>query len=87
MLGAGMLVAVVSCGRNQTDYEGVANNALNQAQLADVDANYDSDAKVIHVTGTVMSEADRQKAGDVVKQAVNDGTQVANEVTVKGGNT
>jgi osmotically-inducible protein OsmY len=37
------------------------------------------------VTGTVSSEADRQRAADVVQKAVSNKAQVANEVTVEGG--
>jgi osmotically-inducible protein OsmY len=53
--------------------------------LQAAEADYDSDAKVVHVTGTVASETDRQRAGDVVIAAVGTGAQVANEVTVQGG--
>ncbi len=83
LLTAGALVA--SCGRNEPDYEDVADRALDGAGLQAAEADYDADAKVIHVTGTVTSEADRQRAGDVVSAAVGSGAQVANEVTVQGG--
>ena len=83
LLTAGALVA--SCGRNEPDYEDVADRALDGAGLQAAEADYDADAKVIHVTGTVASEADRQRAGDVVSAAVGSGAQVANEVTVQGG--
>ena len=83
LLAAGALVA--SCGRNEPNYEDVADRALDGAGLQAAEADYDADAKVIHVTGTVTSEADRQRAGDVVSAAVGSGAQVANEVTVQGG--
>jgi osmotically-inducible protein OsmY len=83
LLAAGALVA--SCGRNEPNYEDVADRALDGAGLQAAEADYDADAKVIHVTGTVASEADRQRAGDVVSAAVGSGAQVANEVTVEGG--
>ena len=47
-----------------------------------VEANYDNDAKTIHLTGTVNTENERQRATDVVQKAVGNGAQVANEVTV-----
>jgi hypothetical protein len=47
-----------------------------------VDADYDNDAKTIHLTGTVNTENERQRAADVVQKAVGNGAQVANEVTV-----
>lgn len=83
LLTAGALVA--SCGRNEPDYEDVADRALDGAGLQAAEADYDADAKVIHVTGVVASETDRQRAGDVVSAAVGTGAQVANEVTVEGG--
>jgi osmotically-inducible protein OsmY len=47
-----------------------------------VEADYDNDAKTIHLTGTVNTENERQRAADVVQKAVGNGAQVANEVTV-----
>ncbi len=85
LLSAGLLVASVACGRNEPNYEDAANKALDQAKLDAVDADYDTKDRVVHVTGTVQSEVDRQRAGDVVQQAVADRAQVANEVTVAGG--
>jgi osmotically-inducible protein OsmY len=67
------------------DYEEQANKALDGANLDAVDADYDAGERVMHVTGTVSSESDRQRAGDIVEQAVNNGARVANEVTVAGG--
>ena len=81
------LLVTVACGPKDPNFEATANTALDNAQLADVDANYDDDAKVVHLTGTVASEGDRQRAGDIVRQAIVDGAQVANEVTVAGGHT
>lgn len=85
VLSMGAFVAGIACGPSRPDYEELANNALDQANLDDVTANYDGDADVVHVMGIVTSEADRQRAGDIVLQAVNHEAQVANEVTVAGG--
>jgi osmotically-inducible protein OsmY len=85
LVGVGLLVAVVSCGRNQPDYEERANEALDQANLSEVDADYDNSSGVVHVKGSVQSEDERQRAGEIVQKAVSDGAQVANEVTVAGG--
>jgi osmotically-inducible protein OsmY len=84
LLAAGA-IAATSCGRSETDFEEVADRALDNAGLTAAEADYDSDAKVVHLTGTVASESDRQRAGDVVIAAVGSGAQVANEVTVEGG--
>lgn len=80
----GVLAVTMACGA-EPDYERVANTALDNAKLSDVDADYDGSAKVVHLTGTVASESDRQHAGDVVQRALPEGAQIANEVTVAGG--
>jgi osmotically-inducible protein OsmY len=87
LAAGGVLLVTVACGPKEPNFEATANTALDNARLADVDANYDDDAKVVHLTGTVTSEGDRTRAGDVVKQAIANGAQVANEVTVAGGHT
>jgi len=79
---AAIMIATAACGPRDPDYEKTADNALESAALNDVDANYDNDAKTIHLTGTVNSEDERQRAADVVQKAVGTGAQVANEVTV-----
>ena len=85
LLGTGLLVGSIACGLGGPDYEEQANKALDGANLDAVDADYDASERVVHVTGTVPSEVDRQRAGDIVEQAVNNGARVANEVTVAGG--
>jgi osmotically-inducible protein OsmY len=79
---AAVLIATAACGPRNPDYEKTADEALTTAALEDVDANYDNDAKTIHLTGTVNTENERQRATDVVQKAVGGGAQVANEVTV-----
>jgi osmotically-inducible protein OsmY len=78
---AAVLIATAACGPSP-DYEKTADEALSTAALDDVDADYDNDAKTIHLTGTVNTENERQRAADVVQKAVGSGAQVANEVTV-----
>lgn len=85
LVGAGLLVGTVACGTGGPDYEEQANKALEGANLDAVDADYDAGERVVHVTGTVSSESDRRRAGDIVEKAVNNGARVANEVTVEGG--
>jgi osmotically-inducible protein OsmY len=79
---AAVLIATAACGPRNPDYEKTADEALSTAALDDVDADYDNDAKTIHLTGTVNTENERQRAADVVQKAVGNGAQVANEVTV-----
>ena len=81
-LAAAIMMSSAACGPAEPDYEKTADAALSSAALGDVDANYDDDAKTIHLTGTVNTENERQRAADVVQQAIGNGAQVANEVTV-----
>jgi osmotically-inducible protein OsmY len=82
VIAVGVLAMAVACGPKQPDYEDMANTALDNAGLADVAPDYDQDANVVHLTGTVATDAERRRAEDVVEQAVAPGAMVANEVTV-----
>lgn len=81
-VAAAAFIATVACGPRQPDYEKTADTALSNAALDKVNADYDNDAKTIHLKGTVNTENERQRAADVVQKAVGTGAQVANEVTV-----
>src|SRR5687768_5874839 len=78
------MIATAACGPRQPDYEESADKALESAALDKVEADYDNDARTVHLTGTVANEGERQRAEDVVQKAVGDGARVANEVTVAG---
>ena len=78
-LAAATLIATTACGPRTPDYEKTADTALSSAALDKVDADYDKDAKTIHLKGTVDTENDRRRAADVVQKAVGGGAQVANE--------
>jgi osmotically-inducible protein OsmY len=79
---AALMIASAACGPRNPDYEKTADTALSNAALDKVNADYDNDAKTIHLKGTVDTENDRQRAADVVQKAVGNGARVANEVTV-----
>jgi osmotically-inducible protein OsmY len=81
-LAAALMMATAACGPRTPDYEKTADDALSSAALDEVEADYDNDARTIHLTGTVNTEGERQRAADVVQKAVGTGAQVANEVTV-----
>jgi osmotically-inducible protein OsmY len=81
-LGAALLIATTACGPATPDYEKTADDALSNAAIDRVDADWDNDARTVHLTGTVNSEGERQRAEDVVQKAVGTGAKVANEVTV-----
>lgn len=86
-IAMGLLAGAVACGPKEPDYESIAKTALSRAGFEYLSTSYDRDAKVLHVTGLVLSKSDNERAGDVATQAVAPGAQVANEVTVQGRDT
>jgi osmotically-inducible protein OsmY len=74
---------VTSACSLQDDPADRVSEALKQAQLDDVSANYDSDSKVVHLKGNVASPADRERAEDIAERAVGTSGKVLNEVTVE----
>jgi osmotically-inducible protein OsmY len=76
--------ALAGCQRSP-NVEEMADKALEQANLDDkVNANYDRDAKVVHLTGTVGVAGDRERANDVVRASIGNLAEVANEIVVEG---
>jgi osmotically-inducible protein OsmY len=84
---AGLLVvglaAAPACNR-ANDPKDQVSEALKNANIRDVDVDYDRDAKVIHLKGNVNDPSERQRAEDVAEKAVGTSGKVLNEVTVKG---
>jgi osmotically-inducible protein OsmY len=87
--GGLVLMFVASLGfaacssRNAPDPTDHAEQALKQANLNDVDVDWDKEARVAHLKGTVESPADRARAEEVATAAVGTSGKVLNEVTVK----
>lgn len=84
IVGIAALASAVACGPKERDYETMSKTALSRAGIENVKSNYDSKAKTVHLSGTVPTTADRDRAGEVATQAVAPYAQVANEVTVEG---
>jgi osmotically-inducible protein OsmY len=82
---AGLAVAftITSACKQQDDPANRVSEALKQAQLDDVSANYDSDSKVVHLRGNVPSQDERQRAEEVAERAVGTSGKILNEVTVE----
>ena len=57
-------------------------DALKQANIDDVRANYDSDSKVVHLRGNVETTVERERAEEIAEKAVGTSGKVLNEVTV-----
>jgi len=85
IFAAAFCASLLATACNQPDWASRADNALAQANLGSVDAEADQDGRVIHLKGTVPTEADRKRAGEVAQSAVGNNAQIANEVMVAGG--
>ncbi len=58
--------------------------ALDEANIKDVNVDWDSEARVAHLKGTVDSPRERERAAEVAQTAVGTSGKVLNEVTVGG---
>lgn len=84
-----LAAALVSgaCSRPATpDLSKTTEQALKDAKLDKVTVDWDKDAKVAHLKGTVDSAEDRRRAEEVASSAVGTSGRVLNEVTVEGSN-
>lgn len=78
------IAAIGACNR-QPDVQKMADGALESVALADeVDASYDDDNRVVHLSGTVPTPDDRNRAHDAVRASVGSLAQVANDIVVDG---
>ena len=76
-LGAG------ACTQNAKDPSDQVSKALKDARLDDVKVDWDKEARVAHLKGTVAQPTDRDRAEEVARGAVGTSGRVLNEVTVK----
>lgn len=82
---ASLLCAAGACNQGPNPEDSVS-KALKDAKLDDVKVDWDKDAHVAHLKGTVDQATDRQRAEDVAAAAVGTSGRVLNELTVKGMN-
>jgi osmotically-inducible protein OsmY len=76
---------LLACNR-QPDVKDQVDRSLKQAKLDDVNVDYDKNAHVVHLKGSVDTPAERQRAEEVATSAVGTAGTVLNELTVKGMN-
>src|SRR5689334_8960259 len=86
-LATATLVALsfAACDRTPDPSAG-AEKALKDANLTQVTVDWDKDARVAHLKGSVDTPTDRQRAEAVAAAAVGTTGKVLNEVTIKGMN-
>jgi osmotically-inducible protein OsmY len=80
-----LALGAAACNR-APDPENQISKALKDAQLNDVKVDWDKDAHIAHLKGTVDQATDKQRAEDVAAAAVGTSGRVLNEVTIKGMN-
>jgi osmotically-inducible protein OsmY len=80
-----LALGVTGCNRGPDPEEQIS-KALKDARLNDVKVDWDKDAHIAHLKGTVEQATDRQRAEDVAAAAVGTTGRVLNEVTIKGMN-
>jgi hypothetical protein len=77
---AGLALACVQQGNT----EEMVREALDQANIRDVDVDLDSAAQTVRLTGTVETLADRVRAQELAAAIVGTTGHVRNEISVEG---
>src|SRR4051812_26336057 len=81
------LVCALGAACNRApDPEEQVSKALKEARLDAVKVDWDKDARIAHLRGTVEQPTDRQRAEDVATAAVGTSGRVLNELTIKNLN-
>lgn len=82
------LTAFIAVGCNRApNTEDQVEKGLKDANIHDVDVDYDSGNKVVHLKGAVDSATESSRAEDIANRVVGTSGRVANEITVKGAAT
>lgn len=69
---------------NNTDAADRVEKALDEAKVEGVNVDYDRNARVVHLKGTVGSAEQKQRAEQIAETAVGTTGTVLNELTVEG---
>lgn len=85
VLALTLALAAGACSSDRDPSDQVS-KALKDAKLEDVKVDWDKDAHIAHLKGTVDQPTDKQRAQEVASAAVGTTGRVLNEVTVKGIN-
>jgi osmotically-inducible protein OsmY len=80
---------VSGCNRSNTanNPESRVEDQLKNANIKDVNANWNKDEKVLHLSGTVKAADEKERAETVANQVVGTTGRVVNEVKVEGLDT
>ena len=79
------VAGVSACNRqDSTDVKQNVEQALDREKIDGVNIDWDKDAKVVHLKGSVDSDVKRARAEALATQAVGTSGKVANELTLTG---
>lgn len=82
-----LALAAGACSNNNVpDPSDRTEQALKDANISDVNVDWDKDARVAHLKGTVESTRERERAAAVAETAVGTSGRVLNELTVANVN-
>lgn len=80
-----LFMLAAACSR-APDPSANADRALKEANLDTVKVDWDDEARIAHLQGTVNSPAERDRAEEVAAAAVGTSGRILNEVTIRGLN-
>ena len=78
-----LALAAGACNKQAPDPSDRMKQALDQANIKDVNVDWDKDARVAHLKGSVDSSRERERAESVAETAVGTSGKVLNELTIK----
>ncbi len=79
-----VVVGLSACSSFKSDTADRVDQALKQANVKNVDVDWDKEANVVHLEGTVDTPDQRSKAEQVATDVVGTSGKVINELTVEG---
>jgi osmotically-inducible protein OsmY len=78
------VVGVAACERPGDRTENRVSQALRDAEIENVDVDYDDQHNIVRLSGTVATAGERNRAEEIATDAVGTGGQVLNEIAVEG---
>jgi osmotically-inducible protein OsmY len=80
---------LAACDRkdNTPNFESRVQDKLKDANVKDVNANWNKDEKALHLTGKVDAAAEKARAETIASQVVGTSGRIVNEVKVEGVDT
>ncbi len=76
------LAFAIGCNQNRPSYKENIQNALKQADLTDVSVSEDAAKSTVVLGGTLRSDEDKSRAGQIAQSAA-PGETIANEISVQ----